>query len=83
MAELRREEHRPGPAKESGTEEPLTPLHQPLLHESGLKHTSGEARYVDDLPAPPGMLLCHVIVSPHAHARITRTDATKARQIAP
>src|SRR4051812_18844376 len=62
-------------------QEPLTPLHQPLLHESGLKHTSGEARYVDDMAAPQGMLLCLVITSPHAHARITRRDATKARAV--
>ncbi|MBL8954950.1 MAG: xanthine dehydrogenase molybdopterin binding subunit [Myxococcaceae bacterium] len=66
---------------EAPAQEPLTPLHQPLLHESGLKHTSGEARYVDDLPAPAGMLLCHVITSPHAHARLTRRDATKARAV--
>src|SRR6478672_8107097 len=58
---------------------PLTPLHQPLLHESGLKHTSGEARYVDDLPAATGMLVAQVIASPHAHARITFRDASKAR----
>src|SRR5262249_15480183 len=63
------------------TEEPLTPLHQPLLHESGLKHTSGEARYVDDLPVPSGTLVAQVIVSPHAHARITRRDASKARSM--
>ena len=68
---------RPIPVRD--TDGPLTPLHQPALHESGLKHTSGEARYVDDLPAPPGMLIGQVAVSPHARARITRRDATKAR----
>jgi xanthine dehydrogenase large subunit len=61
--------------------EPLTPLHQPLLHESGLRHTSGEARYVDDLPTPSGMLLGWVVTSPHAHARITRRDGAKAREV--
>jgi xanthine dehydrogenase large subunit len=70
-----------GHAHAKETEGPLTPLHQPLLHESGLKHTSGEARYVDDLPAPAGMLVAQVIVSPHAHARITRRDAAKARAL--
>ncbi|MBK7860877.1 MAG: xanthine dehydrogenase molybdopterin binding subunit [Archangiaceae bacterium] len=71
----------PNPTEVAQLEEPLTPLHQPLLHESGLKHTSGEARYVDDLPSPPGMALCLVLTSPHAHARITRRDAAKARAV--
>jgi xanthine dehydrogenase large subunit len=61
--------------------EPKTPLHAPSPHESGLKHTSGEALYVDDLPAPPGLLVGHVIASPHAHARLVRTDATRARAL--
>ncbi|MCC6333866.1 MAG: xanthine dehydrogenase molybdopterin binding subunit [Myxococcales bacterium] len=59
----------------------MTPLHQPLLHESGLKHTSGEARYVDDLPAPQGMLVAQVVPSPHAHARLRGLDTKKARAV--
>ncbi|MEW5740220.1 MAG: xanthine dehydrogenase molybdopterin binding subunit [Myxococcota bacterium] len=59
----------------------MTPLHQPLLHESGLKHTSGEARYVDDLPAPHGMLVAQVVSSPHAHARLRGLDTRKARAV--
>ncbi|MBS2027765.1 MAG: xanthine dehydrogenase molybdopterin binding subunit [Deltaproteobacteria bacterium] len=58
-----------------------SPLHQDALHESGLRHASGEALYVDDLPHPPGMLVGLVIASPHAHARITRFDAAKARSV--
>ncbi len=81
MAELQRTDAPVPSAPTEAREEPLTPLHQPLLHESGLKHTSGEARYVDDLPAPVGLLLCHVITSPHAHARIVKKDATKARAL--
>ncbi len=61
--------------------EPLTPLHQPLLHESGLKHASGEARYVDDLPSPPGLLVAQVVPSPHAHAKLKRVDVAKARAV--
>ena len=34
-----------------------TPLHQPALHESGLRHTTGEALYVDDLPVAGGWLI--------------------------
>jgi xanthine dehydrogenase large subunit len=55
-----------------------SPVHAPSLHESGLKHTSGEALYVDDLPTPPGTLVGHIIASPHAHARLLRRDAAKA-----
>lgn len=58
--------------------EAQSPLHAPSLHESGLKHTSGEALYVDDLPTPPGTLTGLVIASPHAHARVGRRDATRA-----
>jgi xanthine dehydrogenase large subunit len=61
--------------------EPVSPLHAPAPHESGLKHTSGEALYVDDLPEPPGMLVGHVLLSPHAHARILSKDASRARQV--
>ncbi|MFT3839652.1 MAG: xanthine dehydrogenase molybdopterin binding subunit [Myxococcaceae bacterium] len=61
--------------------EPLTPLHRPALHESGLKHTSGEARYVDDLPSPPGMLVAQLVSSPHAKAKILRVDVSKARAV--
>ena len=58
--------------------ESQSPLHAPALHESGLKHTSGEALYVDDLPTPPGLLTGLVIASPHAHANLKRRDATRA-----
>ncbi|MDY7229053.1 xanthine dehydrogenase molybdopterin binding subunit [Hyalangium rubrum] len=61
--------------------EPRSPLHAPSPHESGLKHTSGEALYVDDLPTPPGSLVGLVIASPHAHARLVRRDATRARAL--
>ena len=58
-----------------------SPLHAPSPHDSGLKHTSGEALYVDDLPAPPGLLLGHLVTSPHAHARLLRLDTTRARAL--
>jgi hypothetical protein len=51
------------------TELPPTPLYQPALHESGLRHTTGQARYVDDLPAP---LVAHVLTSPLPRGRIVR-----------
>jgi len=55
-----------------------SPLHLPALHESGRRHASGEARYVDDLPALPGTLVTVLVLSPHARARITRRDRAAA-----
>ncbi len=46
-------------------------------HESGHKHVTGEAVYVDD--ATSGMLETWLVVAPHARARILRRDATAAR----
>ncbi len=60
------------------TELPKSPLHQPSLHESGLRHTTGQARYVDDLAAP---LVAQVLTSPKPRARITRLDTAKARRV--
>ncbi|GMU60438.1 MAG: dehydrogenase [Myxococcaceae bacterium] len=78
---MREEKLAPSGAPGASLSAPLTPLHQPLLHESGLKHTSGEARYVDDLPAPQGMLVAQVVPSPHAHARLRGLDTKKARAV--
>ena len=49
-----------------------------LPHESGHKHVTGEAIYVDDLAAGQNMLEVWPVCSPHAHARITRRDASLA-----
>jgi putative selenate reductase molybdopterin-binding subunit len=43
----------------------------------GIGLLSGKARYTDDF-APPGTLHGRIKRSPHAHARITRIDASKA-----
>jgi xanthine dehydrogenase large subunit len=56
-----------------------SPLHQPAIHESGYRHVSGRARYVDDLPLPPGTGHCYVVTSPHAHARIVARDVAAAQ----
>ncbi len=58
-----------------------SPLHQPALHESGVRHVTGEARYVDDWPLPPGALHGAIVTSTHAHGRITRRDAEAARAV--
>src|SRR4051812_45008638 len=61
---------------------PASPLGLPGQHESGLRHATGEALYVDDLPMPVGGLHGLVVTSPHAHARIVRKSADRARELA-
>nr|MCH9687293.1 molybdopterin-dependent oxidoreductase [Deltaproteobacteria bacterium] len=58
---------------------PPSPLHRPSIHESGYRHASGQARYVDDWPLPPGTGHGWVVTSPHAHARIVARDASEAQ----
>ncbi len=51
-----------------------------LAHESGIGHVTGGALYVDDEAHRRGpMLEMWPVCSPHAHARVTRRDATTAR----
>ena len=45
-------------------------LHTSQPHADGLLHVSGAARYVDDLPEPPGLLHAAMVLSPVAHGRI-------------
>ncbi|KAJ2558682.1 hypothetical protein EV175_000675 [Coemansia sp. RSA 1933] len=49
-----------------------------VTHLSALKQTTGEARYIDDMPAVAGELTMALVLSPHAHARIVAIDATDA-----
>src|SRR3954453_1903782 len=45
-------------------------------HDSALRHVSGRAIYIDDMPEPPGLLHCVLGLSQHAHARIKSIDLT-------
>ncbi len=58
-----------------------TPLGQPLLHESAFKHVTGEARYVDDFPAPPGLLVAQLVPSPVAHGRLRSIETHPALHV--
>ncbi len=49
-------------------------------HESGGKHVSGEAVFVDDILVNEELLEGRVVYSPHAHARIKSFDLTEARK---
>ena len=56
-----------GPARDTG---PGAALRQ----DSALKHATGEARFADDLPMPPGLLHAALILSPVAHGRLAPLD---------
>ena len=51
-----------------------------LAHDSAAKHATGEARYVDDLPEPPGLLQVYAAMSERAHARISKLDLSKVHR---
>src|SRR5204862_5702422 len=55
------------------------PSSRPHPHESGHKHVSGEAKYVDD--ETQGMLETWPVCAPHAKATILKRDASEARLI--
>ncbi len=50
-----------------------------LQHDSGLKHTTGAAIYIDDIPEPPGTLKVYIAQSTKAHAAITKLDVEAVR----
>ena len=73
------------PARQTRAERPIArwlgQCEPALAHESGHKHVTGEASYVDDATANQNMLEVWPVCSPHAHARIVRRDATEAREM--
>jgi xanthine dehydrogenase YagR molybdenum-binding subunit len=58
---------------------PLVVVGQPAPRQDGFERATGKARYTADL-ALPGMLHTAVLRSPHARARVTRLDLTRARE---
>jgi putative selenate reductase molybdopterin-binding subunit len=61
--------------------EPLHVVGQPEPKVDGIKLAAGRPVFTDDVRLP-GMLYGALLTSPHAHARIKRIDASKAREIA-
>jgi xanthine dehydrogenase large subunit len=51
-------------------------VREPLPHDSGAKHVSGEALYIDDIPEPQGCLHVVAAMSKLAHGRIIRLDVS-------
>ena len=52
--------------------------HAKVKHDSAVKHVTGRALYIDDMPSFPGTSEAIFVVSPHAHARIINIDTSKA-----
>ena len=52
--------------------------HASLRHDSAVKHVTGRAVYIDDMPNLPRTLELCLVVSPHPHARILSIDVTAA-----
>ena len=54
-------------------------VHVPRAHDSAELQVTGEARYIDDLPEPAGLLHIEVGLSENAHARIVELDLERVR----
>ena len=52
--------------------------HAAVRHDSAVGHVTGRAVYLDDMPMAPGAMEAALVLSPHAHARIGRIDASRA-----
>jgi xanthine dehydrogenase large subunit len=53
--------------------------HQAIAHDSAAKHVTGEALYIDDIPAPPNLVHLFAGTATKAHARLTRLDLAAVR----
>ncbi|XP_009460630.1 PREDICTED: aldehyde oxidase [Nipponia nippon] len=60
------------------SQSPQDPVGRPIMHLSGIKHATGEAVYVDDLPSVDGELFLAVVTSSRAHAKIVSIDTSEA-----
>jgi len=52
-----------------------------IAHDSALKHCTGEARFLDDLPEPPGLLYAALALAGTAHGRLTGIDRAAAQSV--
>ncbi len=54
-------------------------VRDPRVHDSGGKHVTGRAVYIDDIPEPPRLLHVYLAMSARAHAEIARMDLDAVR----
>ncbi|XP_043849522.1 aldehyde oxidase 4-like [Dromiciops gliroides] len=57
---------------------PQDPVGHPVMHQSGIKHATGEAVYNDDIPRMDKELHLAVVTSTRAHAKILSIDVSEA-----
>ena len=53
-------------------------VHTNIRHDSAIRHVSGRAVYIDDIPVPPNCQETALVLSPHASALILSIDASEA-----
>ncbi len=64
------------PAQAQSTRAITGGVHQSVAHDSSHKHVSGEAVYIDDMPAPANLLHAYLGLSERASAGIVSIDLT-------
>ncbi len=64
---------------ESNPAEIVGGVRQPMRHDSGHKHVTGEAIYIDDMPEPEGLLHGCLGLSECAHGMIEEMDLSRVR----
>lgn len=57
-------------------------VHEKQPHESGHKHVSGSAEYIDDIPEPSDTLHAYLGLSQRAHAEIRSINLEEVRACA-
>uniref|UniRef100_G1Q5J1 aldehyde oxidase n=1 Tax=Myotis lucifugus TaxID=59463 RepID=G1Q5J1_MYOLU len=57
---------------------PQDPVGHPMMHQSAIKHATGEAVYVDDMPPIAQELILAAVTSTRAHAKIIAIDVSEA-----
>jgi len=57
----------------------VSPVAKPLPHDAAPLHVTGAARYIDDIPTPPGTLHLALGLSTVAHGAITGMDLAAVR----
>ncbi|WP_210490977.1 xanthine dehydrogenase molybdopterin binding subunit [Microvirga antarctica] len=67
------------PLKEGLAQAELRHVHQPLPHDSGIKHVQGSAQYIDDIREPDGTLHLAIGTSPKARGQLRRLDLDAVR----
>ncbi|MBT5941271.1 MAG: xanthine dehydrogenase molybdopterin binding subunit, partial [Rhodospirillaceae bacterium] len=65
-----------------GSQNIVGAAHDKVQHDSAVKHVTGKALYIDDMPSLPNTLELVLVTSPHAHATIKSIDASKALAMA-